>query len=715
MAFIGTLREKAGTWVVIFVFVAIASFILTDLFTGQGSFFNSYSNKIGEISGHSISSEEFQAAVREREDNYKAQFNREPTDREMPTLRQQAWELLIVKYAMQKEYTKVGVEVTTDEVWDLIQGKDANIDINVKQAFTDPNTGAFDRSRIVSYIQEIQTQPQTDDPRILNMWAAQKYQWDQFEASLKPGRQRIKYENLLIKTDYVTSAEAEREYHSQTDVAEIKYLFIPFHADTTSTVSNDDISNYYNKNKERFKTEESRDILYVTFPLNPSSADTLEAKQQAERIAAEFATAEDDSTFATTSSDGPNAYGKYNASSLPDFVNPADLQEGKLIGPFLDNGSYKVIKVSKISKDTVYSARARHILIPFQNQQNTTAEDKKATREKALGIMKEIKAGADFASLARQHSTDRGSAARGGDLGWFTEGQMQKDFNDAVFDASKTGVVNRLAETSYGYHIVEVTAPKTNTSFTLAVVELYITPGDVTTNETFRNAEEFAVGLSSVQEFRDRAKTQNIMAAEAKNLESDARIIGTLGEAREIVRWAFNDAEIGKVSTVFDLHDKYVVAVMTGSVDKGYKPMDAVRDDIRKLAIDDVRGKKIIERLGEAKGSLEEIAAAFGNDAVVQSNSDLKLSNSSLPGAGFDPLAIGVAFSLENGKRSKPFIGETGVLVIELQNKTVAPAVGDYSAYKDNLTQQQSQRSVMTIADAIKENSGIEDLRYKFY
>jgi peptidyl-prolyl cis-trans isomerase D len=711
MAFIGKLREKAGTWVVIFVFVAIASFILTDIFTGQQSIFSSYSNEVGEIAGHSISLEEFQNAVREREANYQANFGREATDREMPTLRQQAWELLIVRYAIQKQYEKVGVEVTTDEVWDLIQGKDANIDQNVKQAFSDPQTGAFDRSRVVSYLQELQNPPPNANPQILQLWQNQKDRWELFQRDLAPGRRRLKYENLLIKTDYITTAEAEREYHSQTDVAEIKFLFVPFFADSTTTISNEDFSNYYNKNKEKFKTEESRSIQYVTFPIIPSAADTLEVKEEAQQIATEFATVEDDSAYVTAKSEGPNAYGKYNVSSLPGFVSTADLQEGKLIGPFLDNGSFKVMKVVKVSKDTVYNARARHILIRWEDE---SAASKKTAKDKAQGILSDIKGGADFAARAREFGTDA-TASRGGDIGWFSSGQGPKPFQDAVFNATRTGVINNLVETEEGYHIIDVTELKNNASYTLAVVELRVTPGDATTSETYRRAEEFATGLSGVQEFQARAKEKNLMSAEAKNIGTNDRFIGTLGEAREIIRWLFNDAETGKVSTIFDLQDQYVVAVMTGGVDKGYKPLEAVREEIRPIVQNEVRGKKIIERIGDAKGTLEEIAAAFGNGANVYSSSDIKLSNNNLPSAGPAPTAIGVAFSLESGKRSKPFVGESGVLLIELQNKTIAPAIADYSAYKTTLQQSQSERSMRNIAEAIKENSGIEDKRYKFY
>src|SRR5688572_15742037 len=118
MALIGTLRNKMGTWVVIFVFVAIVSFILNDLLGNNSVLFNN--NDVGEIAGTSISIEEYQAAITERENNYILNFGRKPGDREMNTLRQQAWEMLILRHAIQKQYGKVGIDVTDDEIEDMI-------------------------------------------------------------------------------------------------------------------------------------------------------------------------------------------------------------------------------------------------------------------------------------------------------------------------------------------------------------------------------------------------------------------------------------------------------------------------------------------------------------------------------------------------------------------------------------------------------------------
>jgi peptidyl-prolyl cis-trans isomerase D len=218
MALISTLREKMTKWVVGFIALAMIAFIVgSDLFgSGPRSIFGGSDKEIGVIAGNSISLEEYQAVLQDRENNYILNFGRQPGEREQPTLRQQAWDLLIAKYAITTQYEKVGVQVTTDEIWDVIQGK--NIDENIKQSFLD-SLGKFDRSKLISYLQSLDAQPANSEARV---------RWNLFKQSLVPGRERLKYENLIVKTNYVTEAEGERDYHNQNDVAEVKYLYVPF-------------------------------------------------------------------------------------------------------------------------------------------------------------------------------------------------------------------------------------------------------------------------------------------------------------------------------------------------------------------------------------------------------------------------------------------------------------------------------------------------------
>lgn len=97
--------------------------------------------------------------------------------------------------------------------------------------------------------------------------------------------------------------------------------------------------------------------------------------------------------------------------------------------------------------------RASHILIA--TAENADAAAKAQAKTKAGQILKDLKAGKDFAALARQHSQDPGSAVNGGDLGFFAQGQMVGPFNDVAFSL-KPGATSDLVETQFGYHIIRV-------------------------------------------------------------------------------------------------------------------------------------------------------------------------------------------------------------------------------------------------------------------
>jgi len=96
---------------------------------------------------------------------------------------------------------------------------------------------------------------------------------------------------------------------------------------------------------------------------------------------------------------------------------------------------------------------ASHILITAPK--DADAATKAQARAKAEAILKDAKAGKDFATLAKQNSQDPGSAANGGDLGFFQQGQMVGPFNDAAFSL-KPGAISNVVETDFGYHIIKV-------------------------------------------------------------------------------------------------------------------------------------------------------------------------------------------------------------------------------------------------------------------
>jgi peptidyl-prolyl cis-trans isomerase D len=97
--------------------------------------------------------------------------------------------------------------------------------------------------------------------------------------------------------------------------------------------------------------------------------------------------------------------------------------------------------------------RARHIL--FRLSDKASKEEEEKVREKALAVLKKAKEGENFAHLAETYSEDPGTKKEGGDLGYFSSGQMVKPFEDAAFKLKK-GEISDLVRTPFGYHIIKV-------------------------------------------------------------------------------------------------------------------------------------------------------------------------------------------------------------------------------------------------------------------
>lgn len=97
--------------------------------------------------------------------------------------------------------------------------------------------------------------------------------------------------------------------------------------------------------------------------------------------------------------------------------------------------------------------RASHILIRVP--ENADAAAKEQARTRAADLLKEVKAGKDFAAVAKEHSQDPGSAAKDGDLGFFERGQMVGPFDEAAFSL-QASQISDLIETTFGYHIIKV-------------------------------------------------------------------------------------------------------------------------------------------------------------------------------------------------------------------------------------------------------------------
>ncbi|MFY0605686.1 MAG: peptidylprolyl isomerase [Cyclobacteriaceae bacterium] len=716
MALINTLRKKMGKIVVGFVAFSMFAFILTDLFQSNSSLIGGNDTTIAEIADKDISYEQFQEKVDELSYIFSVNNGRDPVSSETESIREQAWNALILDNAYMRQFEALGLEVTSAELVDMVQGN--NIDPQIKQFFTDPNTGEFNRDNVVAFLQSLNTaQPQ------------QRASWLTFETQLQPNRQIAKYQKLLEKTNYVTTAEAKSKHQAQNSNMSVEYFYVPFFsvADSTITVSDSELESYLSSHKDEYQREESRNLSYVVVPIEPSSEDSIFVQEEIAALRDGLANTTEDSTYATVNSDGDVPFRKITDPSLV----PIDLlgaEVGTVTEPSLVGDTYAISKLSAISEGDEYFVKARHILINMDGNSETA---KATARAKAMSIIRQLQRGGEFAQLAAENSTDQSNANNGGDLGWFGEnGNFVQPFKDAAFGFRGTGLLPRPVETSFGFHIIQIDEAKTNKVYEVATIEKELFESDATLNEAYRRADLLAANSSDAASLKANAEAEGLTLRVANNISKNASRVGALADARNVVLWLYNDASVGKISDVKEFDDKYVIAVMTGKQTQGTAKLSQVRNEVENKVRNEKKAALIKEKIaGLSATDFEGMKAEYGTEART-GTADLTLSSNSFPSVGFAPEAVGVAFSLEEGEQTAPFDTQNGVLIVSATAKSLAEDQEDYSSFKTQVANERlGRRTVIAnfplffapvfvpqpVDDAIKEFAKIEDNRYKFF
>jgi len=704
MSLINKIRERSGLAVGVIAVSLILFIVGSDLLGGKSTLFGNNNQEIGTIDGRTIDNQDFQAKVEQVRAQYEQQTGRAPGEQEMTQIREQAWNQLIFETAYQKEFDKLGLTVSPEELVDMVQG--SNVSPEVRQAFTNPATGVFDKNQVIQYLKGLRNVP-----------PAQQAQWASFEQQISTNRLREKFDNLMRLSNYATTAEAQKEYQAQNTKADVKFLFVPYYSvnDTTVKVTDSELSDYLSKHKDEYPGADTRSIQYVSFAVNPSREDSASLYNEIKTLARGLGGATNDSTFARQNSDVPVPL-YLTAGEMPEQLRAAvpTFSPGGVYGPFRDGNTYFIYKYGGTKRDTSFTVRASHILIRATAKTDSAKAD---ARRRAESILKQIQGGASFEALAQSNSED-GSAQQGGDLGYFkNDGRMVKAFESAIFGFAGSGLIPRVVETDFGYHIIKITEPKTNLLYRVAGIGKTITPSEATTNEAYQKASQFAANSKSKEAFDENAKKdKSLVIANAERIPETASNINALTDARAIVRWAFDDkTDKNSVSEPFQVGDQYVVAVLTGSTNKDEVKVDDYRAELTAKVRNQKKAEQIMAKLGTPTGTLETIAQKYGAGAIVETADDINLATGFMRSAGVDPVALGRAFGLKAGSRSKPFAGEGGVLIVEPTRITPAPTVADYAMYKTTIQQNQGQRTTVYVNEAIKEAAKITDRRAKFY
>ncbi len=704
MATLQKIRDKFGIIAAAFVAIGLLGFIINPTTFKKLGIKSQY--EVARVAGKSISIKDYNKRINDLTEIYKISGNTNMDEETSKKIREQVWEDMIRENILTPEYKKLGLDVSSDEMFDLVQGD--NPHPFVRQIFTDKTTGVFNRTALIRFLKNMEN----------DETGQQKKYWLFLERQIYNERRITKYLDLIQQGLYATDFQARENYLENSKKANLRYVSQLFDVipDSAITITKKDLEAYYKKHKKNYKQTAERKIEYVTFDAVPSKKDIKTAEDWINKIKPEFEAAKNVPEFINLNSDVPYedrhyAYGELTPDTLNDIMFHA--KPGYVYGPYEENETFKLAKLISIDylPDSVH---ARHILIAFNPN-----KPKEAAREKADSIKNLIEKGKDFAMLASAVSDDKGSAQLGGDLGWFKEGMMVKPFSDACFFGKKHDLL--VVETRFGYHIIEILdQSKKVKKVEVGFLQRKIEASSNTYNQVYSQASRFAGVNNTYEKFNADIKKNNYEKHVAVVGKNDENIPG-LESARSLIRAAFKtdkDKIVLDVTNqaVFELGDKFVVAYVTNVKKEGIAPLEDVKDDIRIQVSKEKKADALVAALGnkmEGVKSLDDLSGKI--NARIRKADNITFNSFTIPGAGIEPAINAVAYVWPPHRLTNPVKGLNGVYVIDITSVTEPEKISDYSQARTRLLATYRVRTNNEAYNALKEHANIKDERSKFF
>jgi len=315
-----------------------------------------------------------------------------------------------------------------------------------------------------------------------------------------------------------------------------------------------------------------------------------------------------------------------------------------------------------------------------------TEEDWQRVKAEIERIKTQIENGEDFAELATAYSED-GSAQNGGDLGWFSKGQMVPEFEEVAFSL-KPGEVSDPVRTKFGWHLIKVEGVRKDgkgEQVQARHILLKVQISDVTSDRAYNQANELLNNISG----NDLAGVAEQFGQTVINtgLFAKGEPIPQIGADRKISNWAFKN-EVGTISPIFETDAAVIVAKVAEKVPAGIASFEeskvrAHRGLINELAMAMCQ-QDIMKIYDDIENGVPFDKAATNHDTKVI-ESDLIDRNGMIRGIGRDPVIIGAMFALENpGDISKPLKYNRGWGIVKLDER-VSADLTQFAAVKDSL------------------------------
>ncbi|MEO8260482.1 MAG: peptidyl-prolyl cis-trans isomerase [Acidobacteriota bacterium] len=436
-----------------------------------------------------------------------------------------------------------------------------------------------------------------------------------FESSVRRGLTVEKLRQTLSDWITVPDKEVEQEYRHRNDKVKLALVSVTAASVRSQvTVSDDEVAQYFDAHKSDFMMPEKRKIRYLLVDLDAIRAKTVVPAADIERA--------------------------YN-NGIEQYSTPEQI-------------------------------RASHILL------KTEGKDDAEVKARAEALLAQVKAGADFAALARKSSEDEASAKAGGDLDYFGRGRMIPEFEQVAFQLMP-GETSDLVKTSYGYHIIRLVDKKPGTTKTLAEVRPQINDQLVSERAQVQAADvatRLAKDISKPADLDKVAKAQGMTVQESGFFARDepTLALGTSPDAAARVFQMNADQVEGPVQT-----SRGFAFISLVSKQDPYVPMlaevkDRVRDEVTRQKAQELSRQKATELAAKLKNApdFDKAAKAAGVEAKT---TELVARDAPLPDLGVAPAVEEAAFKLPVGATSDPISTDNGSAIVKvLEKKEVTPA-----------------------------------------
>ncbi len=701
MATLQKIRNKAVLLTLI-IGLALFAFIIGDFLNSGSSLLRQSQETIAEIGDYSLDYKEYEARIKEMQDVYAIQTGQDNLDDEtMGKLRESVFQTIVREKLIEQQAELLGVTVTGKEIFSMMNGVNIHPLIMQLPIFRNQQTGQFDRSVMMNFLQTIQQEDLSNyDPQAQEQINKLKAYWLFWENNLKYSRLEEKMNALLTKAVRANTIDAETEYENATDQVDFAYVMTPYSllADSLFSVSKGDIKKRYAEKKEQFYQEPYRSASYVLANITASPEDFAAVETKINSLRETFVTTEDPMSFAIGNSDDV-VYDCYISNSLFDEDVKAFLATGSnFMEPVFKDGLYRMAKVlgKSISPDSV---KARQIVLPLDDV------------KRADSIVAALRGGADFGAMVAKYNGGQTS-----DMGWFREidaKEMGDAFLRACFNATKNTYFT--VKTKYDVRVMQVTdMTKPVSKSRLALISLKVTPSSKTYSDRYNELNRVVAENQNTADFFKAAKKAGYEVLEAPIVKAADYTLADIPQMRQAVRFVYTN-EIGKVSGILENNNnQFVVVGVTGINDEDYQSVESVKVQLEKELISEKKGDKLMKEL-KAKNykTLEQFAAA--EKLAIDTIKFYDFSMPQMTGLGNEPALMAASVKAEPNKVVGPIKGKNGIFMFKVVSKRKTVERYDVDYIRQSWNYNNLYRINYEGFEPIKKACKVEDKRIRIY